>query len=102
MERARMRHAWYRRQKAAAELPNPTTKGEVTAMNYDQAKAIAAEHAPNLLIDDDGGHPHIVVRKAKNGHPFNIMLPVSTDAVPRTEEQERKLFTDALDAAVAH
>lgn len=46
-------------------------------MNYEKAKAIAAQHAPDLLLDDDAGHPHVVVRKTKEGRGHSIMLPLS-------------------------
>lgn len=44
-------------------------------MNYDQAKAIIAERAPDLHVDKDTGQRHIVVRKSEHEHPFCIMLP---------------------------
>lgn len=44
-------------------------------MNYDQAKAIVAERAPDLILDDHEGHAHVVVRKTKGGRTFSIMLP---------------------------
>jgi hypothetical protein len=46
-------------------------------MNYATAKAIAAEVAPTLLVDDQ--HPQLqdmlVVRKGEGGHPFSIHIP---------------------------
>ena len=47
-------------------------------MNYDQAKAIAAEYAPELLVDDPptaGPVTALVVRKSPSGMPFSIHLP---------------------------
>lgn len=65
-------------------------------MNYAQALQIAADHAPELLIDPEvAGDPHICVRARKDGAPFSIMLPESTDDA----EADTKLLTDALDAA---
>lgn len=43
-------------------------------MNYDLAKAIITERAPDLVLDPDGGRAHICVRKSKDGAPFSIML----------------------------
>lgn len=43
-------------------------------MNYDQAKAIITEVAPDLIVDPDNGHAHICVRKSEAGAPFSIML----------------------------
>ena len=46
-------------------------------MNYAAAKAITAQVAPSLLVDDQ--NPQLpdmfVVRKVEGGHPFNIHLP---------------------------
>lgn len=49
-------------------------------MNYAKAKAIAAQVAPSLLVDDmNPQHPDMfVVRKTAGGHPFSIHL-VSAD-----------------------
>jgi hypothetical protein len=45
-------------------------------MNYATAKAIAAQYAPSLLVDDQ--HPQmpdmLVVRKTAGGHPHSITL----------------------------
>lgn len=43
-------------------------------MNYDLAKAIIAERAPDLILDPDQGDPHLCVRKSKDGMPFSIYL----------------------------
>lgn len=65
-------------------------------MNYAQALQIAAEHAPKLIVDSEvAGDPHICLRAHKDGRPFSIMLPESTDDA----EADVKLLTDALDAA---
>lgn len=86
-------------------------------MNYDQAKQIVSEHAPDLILDDEvKGQQHICVRATKSGMPFSIMLPTTlvdhgaADAEPVDEATaasqaekkaaaERKTLTDALDAA---
>jgi hypothetical protein len=78
-------------------------------MNYDQALAIAAVHAPNLLVDPEKkGDPHICVRASESGPPFSIML-VTTDVhssepevVAEGAEADKKVLTDALDAARKH
>lgn len=46
-------------------------------MNYEQAKAIIAEHEElGLLLDPEvPGQAHICVRKSEKGEPFSIMLP---------------------------
>lgn len=65
-------------------------------MKYDQALQIATDHAPELIVDPEvKGDPHICVRARKDGRPFSIMLPESTD----NGETDVKLLTDALDAA---
>lgn len=65
-------------------------------MNYAQAKEIAAEHAPDLILDEEvKGQAHICVRATKDGPPFSIHLPMSTD----NAEADRKVLTDALDSA---
>lgn len=65
-------------------------------MNYAQAMQIAADHASELLIDPEvKGAQHICVRARKDGPPFSIMLPATTDDT----EADTKLLTDALDAA---
>lgn len=65
-------------------------------MNYAQAKQIAAEHAPDLILDPEvKDQAHICVRATKVGAPFSIHLPMSTD----NAEADRKVFTDALDSA---
>lgn len=48
-------------------------------MDYATAKAIAAEVAPDLHIDDfNPAIPSVLaVRKTPTGTPFNIMLPVA-------------------------
>ncbi|WP_213287568.1 hypothetical protein [Bradyrhizobium sp. sGM-13] len=72
-------------------------------MNYATAKAIAAEHAPNLIIDDEiEGQLHVCVRKHEKGPPFSITLPVSTEAMPMQPEEEATAFKGALDAAVRY
>lgn len=75
-------------------------------MNYDQALAIAAEHAPKLIVDAHRTSmpAMFVVRKVEGGHPFSIHLPTAlpnpdtTDA--EKDAQEREMFMQALDAAV--
>lgn len=68
-------------------------------MNYAQANLIAADHAPHLIVDPEvPGHPHIYVRASAKGGPFSIMLPESTD----NAEADKKVLTDALDAATKH
>lgn len=65
-------------------------------MNYAQAKQIASEHSPDLMLDPEvKGQAHICVRTTKNGAPFSIHLPLSTD----NAEADRKILTDALDSA---
>lgn len=78
-------------------------------MNYAAAKAIIEEIAPELTVDADKGHAHIVVRKtigegdkARLSPPFSIMLPVSTDAVPMDDAQEREVLAGAVNAARSH
>lgn len=48
-------------------------------MNYQTAAAIAAEHAPKLLVDPfNPALPHVmVVRATPNGMPFSIHIPTS-------------------------
>jgi hypothetical protein len=50
-------------------------------MNYDQAIAIAAEHAPELIVMGPfKDHPELfAVKKAEDGAPFSIHLPMSID-----------------------
>lgn len=51
-------------------------------MDYETARAIALEVAPDLHIDDFNPNvpSTLVVRKSKgSGTPFNIMIPVSTE-----------------------
>lgn len=73
-------------------------------MNYAHAAKIADQHAPELILDaeEHGGSPHVCVRKTKDGAPFSIYLPHSTEANPLTPEQEEQSLKDALDAAKAH
>lgn len=72
-------------------------------MNYAHAAKIADQHAPELILDaEEPGQPHICVRKTKDGTPFSIYLPVSTEANPLTPEQEEHSLKVALDAAKAH
>lgn len=78
-------------------------------MNYDQARTIAASHAPSLLIDPPvTGHPAMfVVRKAKGAPPFSIHLTTLTGdmaegkTVVEITAQETTLLTSALDAALS-
>jgi hypothetical protein len=72
-------------------------------MDHAKAKAIAAAHAPHLIIDDQ--HPDVpdalVVRKTAAGAPFSIHVSSCLDqAAPDVDAQEHKMLTDALDAAV--
>lgn len=65
-------------------------------MNYDTALKIAADHNPELLIDPEvKGQAHICVRARKDGAPFSIHLPETTDDT----EADTKVLTNALDAA---
>lgn len=54
-------------------------------MDYETAKAIALEAAPDLYIDDFNPNmpSTLVIRKTKGaGTPFNLMIPVSvTDGI---------------------
>ncbi len=74
-------------------------------MNYDQAKTIFQEVSPNLILDPDNGHTHIVVRKpGKRQPPFSITLPdasiLTADHEPaEIAATERQQLLDAFDAA---
>lgn len=78
-------------------------------MNYDQAKAIAASHAPSLVVDPPvKDHPSLlVVRKSKDAPPFSIHLSTLTGdmAAGKTADEitaaETTLLTGALDAALS-
>jgi hypothetical protein len=49
-------------------------------MNYAQAKTMIADRFPDLILDPEvTGQPHICVRGRKNGPPFSVMLPETTD-----------------------
>jgi len=78
-------------------------------MDYAKAKAIAAQVAPTLLVDDlNPQHPAMfVVRKGPGATPFSIHLSTLTGdfaagkTVAEITAQETKLLTDALDAALS-
>lgn len=64
-------------------------------MNYAQAKEIAAEVTPALIVDPEvPGQPHICVRRTAKGAPFSITLVTTDDAAA-----DVKTLKDALDAA---
>lgn len=65
-------------------------------MNYAEAKAIASDHAPDLLVDPEvKGQPHICVRTSKSGPPFSITL-ITTD----NTETDADHLKASLDQAV--
>lgn len=67
-------------------------------MNYAEAAAIIAEHAPDLKLDIEvKGNPHICVRARLGGPPFSIMLPTTDD----TKADEITLM-NSLAAAEKH
>jgi hypothetical protein len=70
-------------------------------MNYERAKALVEQHAPDLLIDEDAGHLHVNVRRSGRSPPHSIMIPTSTAAVPQTDQQLEDTFLASLEAAKA-
>ena len=68
-------------------------------MDHSTAKAIVMSLRRDLTIDDRDYGSYVSVRSNANGAAHSIPLPVSTAAVPLTEEQERGLFVVALDKA---
>ena len=72
-------------------------------MNYDQAKAIAAQQAPELFVDP--AYPSLpdlfVVRKTETGFPFSITLSHTIADLEPDEKLavETELFMSALDMA---
>lgn len=71
-------------------------------MDYAKASALVEQHAPTLSIDEEvKGQAHVVVRHSKDGHPHSVMIPVSTEAMPQTEEQIQASFVGAVTAYAA-
>lgn len=74
-------------------------------MDFDKAKAIAAEHKPDLIVDPQ--HPElknmIVVRRKDGATPFSITLPStpanSTATAEEAEVQEVNALKVSLDTA---
>lgn len=50
-------------------------------MDFNTAKKIAAEHAPDLIVVE-GSASHINVYKSAGGTPFSIMLPFAKGIEP--------------------
>lgn len=67
-------------------------------MTYEEAKRIAAGHAPDLVIDPpyDGLPALFVIRKTANGAPHSLHLPDSGEP-----DEQRTMLVTALDGAVA-
>lgn len=73
-------------------------------MTYEQALAIAAQNAPDLIVMPPfKAHPDLfAVQKTKDGAPFSIHLPKSIDANLPPEEAlaaETKMLIFSLKAA---
>ena len=79
-------------------------------MNYDTAKAICSEHAPQLHLGPDTGMRHVNVYKdnSPGSPPFSISIP---NGVPlhhefaegeTVETFEKAFFEHLLDIAVQH
>lgn len=74
-------------------------------MDHATAKAIAAEVAPSLLVDDQ--HPKLtdmfVVRKVEGGHPFSIHLASADPAnYPPIEAKDAVAAVDAVAPTADH
>ena len=74
-------------------------------MTYDEAKTICNAHAPQLFVGPQTGMNHLNVYSAEGkGTPFSIQLqmlrPDSHDTPEDAAASEKKMFLDALDAAV--
>lgn len=73
-------------------------------MTYEQALAIAAQNAPDLIVMSPfRAHPYLfAVQKTKDGAPFSIDLPKSIDANLTPEEAlaaETEMLIFSLKAA---
>ena len=65
-------------------------------MDHKQARAIAAEVGPDLLIEE-GVIPYIDVRRHKEGHRIRIILPQDMDPECRLSiEARRNIVSEAL------
>lgn len=76
-------------------------------MDYDKAKQILADIAPDLAVGVDTGLPHIDVylkNKAGDavGTPFSISLPRTTPGNPMKPEDEQITFIQSAQAAKRH
>ena len=74
-------------------------------MDYATAKTIFQEVSPNLILEPDSGHAHIVVRKPGKGKPpFSITLPsvahlIADDDPKKIADSERELLLASFRAA---
>lgn len=76
-------------------------------MNYDQAKKILAEIAPEFAVGRDLGLPHIdaYMKNAAGdaiGNPFSITLPQATPENRIEPEDEQIVFIQSVQAAKRH
>jgi hypothetical protein len=68
-------------------------------MDHQQAKALAAELAPDLLIEE-GMIPYIDVRRHEGGHRLRIVLPQDMDPECRlSADARRNIVSEALKSA---
>lgn len=76
-------------------------------MDYDKAKQILADIAPELAVGADTGLPHIDVYLKNEagdatGAPFSISLPRTTPGNPMKPEDEHLSFIQSVQAAKRH